>query len=434
MIAKTRRIKDTPELTHELASIALPAPKFVYLPVTNARCAKGEVFVKEGDKVFLGQKIGVRHAAFFDQPIHSTVSGTVRGIEKHGYRSGKPVDCIKIENDFKDEPDPASHPRTEEEAMALTREQVVEIIKDKSLVGLGGSSFPTYVKLNVKPGTKIDVILINGIECEPYLTTDQRTMMEKPYEIIKGIQILENIFDCHDARICIKGIHRECVEKMDEVLKDFPDSGIRVDLMDNYYPQGWETAMIKKSTGRVVKHGELPPQHGVFNVNVATAEGIYEAVYMDRPVYERLMSVNGNGIVNTANLTVRVGTLLSEVIAACGGYRGDAPKRLVLGGPMMGQCVPFDDCVCSKTVTSLLVLEDRKIEELPCVRCGSCVLSCPAHLEPVSIMNAVKAMNKEAIKKLNPLECIECGLCSYSCTSGIRVTDYVKRAKIFARM
>jgi electron transport complex protein RnfC len=204
--------------------------------------------------------------------------------------------------------------------------------------------------------------------------------------------------------------------------------------MQNSYPQGWEVAMMETATGIRLAPGELPAKKGIIDFNAASVVGIYDAVKYNMPVYERYLSVQGDGIVTPANCKLRIGTLLSEVIAQCGGYKGDDKKVLILGGPMMGSAIPTDDTILSKTITSILVLNEHPVEEHPCVRCGSCVLSCPAGLEPVNIMNAVKAVNKEAIKALQPLRCIECGLCTYSCTSGIRVTDYVRRAKIIAKL
>ena len=433
MISKTRHIADTKKLLGMLPTIDIPVPDYIYIATDNARCPSAEVFVKEGDHVYCCQKIGVRHGGFFDQPIHATVSGTFVGYEKHYHRSGKLVNYIKIENDHKDEKDPSLKHRTKEEVEALTKDEITEIVKENASVGLGGSSFPTYIKFQTKDPIK--TILINGIECEPYITADHRLMLEKPERVIEGIQLVMKAFDCHDARICVKSKYHDIIDLYTEVLKRYPNSGITLAPVGNYYPQGWEIEMIKSALGVEIPQGELPSKHGILNFNVSTIVGIRRNILYNAPVIERLITVTGDGIAHPANFKVRVGTPIRYLIEACGGYKDpEKDKVFILGGPMMGSSGPSDDCIATKTVTSIIVLNHEPVEENPCIRCGSCVYSCPAGLEPVSIMNAVKSMDKERVKALNPLRCIECGLCTYSCTSGIRVTDIVRRAKVIAKL
>lgn len=435
MIAKTTHIQDSKNLVGQLPTIEAPAPEYLYLATDNARCGKAEVFIKEGEKVKLCQKIGVRHAAFFDQPIHATCSGTFVGYEQHYHRSGKLVNFIKIHNDFQDTLDPSVKERSPEEIAHLTREQATEIVRDCASVGLGGSSFPTYVKFQTaKP---IKTILINGIECEPYITADHRLMLEEPEKVIAGILLLEQIFSCHDARLCVKSKYHDIRQVYGELLRRYPDSGIVVSPLGNFFPQGWEIAMIKKATGIDVPAGQLPSQFGIMDFNVSSVVGIYEAIRYNRPVTERLITITGDGIRFPSNFRVRVGTPIKALIERCGGYQDpEKPKVFILGGPMMGASLPSDDCIITKTVTSVIVLNREEFKEEPCIRCGSCVLSCPNGLEPVLIMNAMKTVpvDKERVKALNPLKCIECGLCTYSCTSKIHITDYIRRAKIIAKL
>ncbi|MCQ2741974.1 MAG: RnfABCDGE type electron transport complex subunit C [Bacilli bacterium] len=433
MIAKTKKIGGTDNLLSRRPAIPAPIPDFIYIAVNNARCPSADIFVKEGDHVNLCQVIGVRHGPFFDQPIHSTVSGTMVKIEKHYHRCGKLVDFMKIENDHLDTLDPSVVDRTPEQVEALTKDEMIQIIKDCACVGLGGSGFPTYIKLQTKE--KIDHILINGIECEPYLDTDQRYMMDHAKEIIGGTMLLQKMYGVKDARICIKETHPEIINDLQAILdKHYKDSGITIAKMKNFYPQGWEVAMVKTALGIDMEPGKIPPMYGIMNVNVTTVASIYLAIWNNRPVTERYMSVNGNGINAPSNFVVRVGTPVINLVHAAGGYKGEEKKILIFGGPMMGAALPNEDCIATKTVTSLIVMNESKKPEAPCIRCGSCVLSCPQHLQPVLIMEAVKAMNKENIKALKPLNCMECGLCTYSCTSGIRVTDFVRRAKIIAKL
>ncbi|MBE6142221.1 MAG: RnfABCDGE type electron transport complex subunit C [Erysipelotrichaceae bacterium] len=433
MIAKTKAIHDTKNLVGSLPAIRYVDPEYVYCAVTNARAAKADILVKEGDHVNCGQKIGVRHGPFFDQPIHSSVSGTYVGIEKHYHRNGKLTDFLKIKNDHLDTFDPSIRTRTPEEIAKLTKADITEIVKEQALVGLGGSSFPTYIKFQTDK--KIDVVLINAIECEPYITADHRLMMEFPYRIVDGIKYAMQAFNCHHAKICIKSKYKDLKLLYTQLLKEYPDSGIELCCVGNYYPQGWEVAMIKEATGIELNPGELPSNRGIINFNVSTIVGLYKAVKYNMPVVKRFITITGDGIIYPKNFRVRVGTAIKDLLPLCGGYKNpDKDKVFILGGPMMGASVPNDDVIITKTVTSIIILDKTEYKENPCVRCGSCVLSCPTHLEPVQIMNAVKTLDKERIKKLNPLKCIECGLCTYSCTSKIQVTDYIRKAKMIAKL
>ena len=433
MISKTNHIKDTKKLTGSLPAIRYTQPKYLYIAMANARCPKADLYIKEGDHVNYCQVIGMRHGPFFDQPIHATCSGTFLGLEKHYHRNGKLTDFIKLENDGQDTLDSSVCIRTPEEIAALIREDFVRITKDCALVGLGGSSFPTYIKFQTnKP---INMILINGIECEPYITADHRIMLEYPYRIMEATQYAMQAFNCKHAKICIKSKYKDIKAVYQEVIKEYAGSGIELCCVGNYYPQGWEVEMIKNATGIQLKQGELPADHGIMNFNVSTMVGLYKAIKYNMPVNKRDITVTGDGINHPKNFRVRVGTSIKDLIPMCGGYKNpEKEKVFVLGGPMMGASVPSDDCIITKTVTSVIVLDKVTEKEEPCVRCGSCVLSCPVHLEPVQIMNAVKTLDKERIKALNPLKCIECGLCAYSCTSKIQVTDYVRKAKLIAKL
>ena len=433
MISKTTYIHDTKHLTGALPAVRYTDPKYLYIATSNARCAKADVYIKPGDHVNSCQVIGMRHGPFFDQPIHATCSGTFIGYEKHYHRNGKLTDFIKIENDFLDTLDPSVIRRSPEEIDALTKDDVTQILKDTALVGLGGSSFPTFVKFQTN--VPIHTILINGIECEPYITADHRIMLEYPYRIMDAIKYTMKAFNCKHAKICIKSKYKDIKAVYEQVIKEYEGSGIELCCVGNFYPQGWEVAMIKSATGIEVKSGELPSKYGIINFNVSTMVGLYKAIRYNMPVIKRDITITGDAIKFPRNFRVRVGTSVKELIDLCGGYKNpDKDKIFILGGPMMGASLPSDDCIITKTVTSVIVLDKTDYKEEPCVRCGSCVLSCPVHLEPVQIMNAVKTKDKERIKALNPLRCIECGLCTYSCTSKIQVTDYVRKAKIFAKL
>lgn len=432
MIAKTREIANTKNLTvSNLPLIRYVDPDYTYYAVTNARCNTGEVFVKPGDYVKIGQAIGLRHAPYFEQPIHSTVSGTVEGIVKKFHRNGKLVEFIKVKNDKLNVFAETAVERTPEEIAKLTREDFIRITKEQSLVGLGGSSFPTYIKFQTTD--PIDTIVINAVECEPYLSADHRIIMDYPDRIYNGISYAMQAFNAKRTVICIKKKYDDLYECLQTARGRYPNINVEVKRVGNYYPQGWEIECIKSGLGIEVPSGVLPAKLGVMVFNVSTIVGLYKAIRYNLPVIKRNFTLNGDGITSPANYRLRIGTSLQEIIENAGGYKGEENKVLILGGPMMGSCLVRDDAVITKTCTSCLIFNEKNEVEEPCVRCASCVYSCPAGLQPVSIMQAVKNNDKDALKnKLNIKACILCGMCSYTCTSKIHLTDYCRKAKKMA--
>lgn len=437
MISKTREIHGSNQLvkivkaTNSLPTIRYVDPEYVYLAITNARCPQGESYVKIGDYVKVGQQIGLRKGPFFEQPIHATVSGEVVGTVKKFHRSGKLTEFIQIKNDFKDEFVDTIGERSPEEIAKLTREDFVKLTKDMALVGLGGSSFPTYIKFQTTD--PIDTILINAVECEPFLSADHRLVLEFPFRILRGITYAKQAFGAKRAVICIKKKYDDLYDTLKAAIARHPEFNIEVKKVGNYYPQGWEIEMIKSGLGVKVPAGVLPSKLGIMVFNVSTIVGLYKAVRYNMPVVKRNFTLTGTGLNVPQNFRVRVGTSIKELIDYSKGYKGDEDKIIILGGPMMGANLVRDDAVISKTCTSCIILNEEKTVEEPCVRCASCVYSCPAGLQPVSIMQAVKNGDKEALKtKLNIKSCILCGMCSYTCTSKIHLTDYCRKAKKMA--
>lgn len=437
MIAKTREIHGNSQLvkivkaTNSLPTIRYVDPEYAYFAITNARCPQGESYVKVGDHVKVGQQIGLRKAAFFEQPIHATISGEVVGTVKKFHRSGKLTEFIQVKNDFKDEFYETIKERTPEEIAALTREDFVKLTKDMALVGLGGSSFPTYIKFQTTD--PIDTILINAIECEPFLSADHRLVLEFPFRILRGITYAKQAFGAKRAVICIKKKYDDLYDTLTAAIARHPEFNIEVKKVGNYYPQGWEIEMIKSGLGIKVPAGVLPAKLGIMVFNVSTIVGLYKAVRYNMPVVKRNFTLTGTGITVPQNFRVRVGTALKDLIDYSKSYKDDENKVMILGGPMMGANLVRDDAVITKTCTSCIILNEEKEQEEPCVRCASCVYSCPAGLQPVSIMQAVKNGDKEALKTtLNIKACILCGMCSYTCTSKIHLTDYCRKAKKMA--
>lgn len=426
MIAKTKYIH-AKQMTSELPLVRYVDPDYVYIPITNSRCPEGQLSIEVGAKVTVGQVIGLRKASFFEQPIHSTVSGTFEKIEKKFHRGGKFLECAVIKNDKQDTFCETVKERTEEEIEKLTQEDYVRIVKENSLVGLGGSGFPTYIKLMTKD--PIHTIMLNGIECEPFLTSDYRLMIEFPDRILRGLIYAMKAVKASKGVICIKEKYHAVYDVLTQACHRYPNYDIKVCNVGNYYPQGWELEMIKTATGIQVPQGVLPSKFGILNFNVSTIVGFYKAIRYNLPVVKRNFTVTGDGIQRPQNFRIRVGTPLKELIAMCNGYVDNEDKILIMGGPMMGMSFVRDDIVTSKTSTSAIILNKKTYKEEPCVRCGSCVYSCPCHLKPVQIMNAVKSKDTTALQNLNVKKCIECGLCTYSCTSKIHVTDYIRQAK-----
>ncbi len=429
MIKKSRKVRDYKELTKALPTLRYLEPEAVYIHLHNARCKTYDLFVKEGDKVTLGEIIGERHGGFFEQPIHSTISGTVGKVSKKLHRTGRKVDCIEIKNDFKETFHESVFDRTDNVIESLTQDDMVQILKEKSLVGLGGSGFPSYVKLATKE--KIDTVVINAVECEPYLSSDYRLILEHPGRVIKGMKYIMQALSCKKGIIAIKSEKDPLYQVLTQVIKGrFPDLDIEVKRLGNHYPQGWEIEVFKWALGIDIPFGELPMKYGVIGFNVSTAVGVFDAIKHNLPVTKRYFTLTGDAIKFPQNFRVKVGTSVKKLIELSDGFKNEYDEVLVImGGPMMGVSTVSCDVIVSKTTTSVIVLQNIDYEEEPCVRCGSCVYSCPAHLEPVQIMNAVKRNDKEVMKGLEAFRCIECGLCTYVCTSKIHVTDYIRKAK-----
>lgn len=426
MIAKTKQITGVVSTT-SLPTLRYVDPEYIYLAVTNARCATSDIFVKVGDKVKIGQVCGIRKGGYFEQPVHSTVSGEVVGFVKKFHRSGKLTEFIQIKNDHLDEWITPEKERTDEEIDALTLEDYARITKECSLVGLGGSSFPTYIKFQTKD--PIHTILINGVECEPYISSDHRIMLEHPRRVILGASYAMKAFKAKRVLICIKKKYQDLYDCLTAELTRFPELPIEVCRVGNHYPQGWEIEMIKSALGIKVPTGVLPAKLGLMVFNVSTIVGLYRAIKHNQPVIKRNFTISGDGIKIAQNIRLKIGSSLKDVIELAGGYKGDENKVLIMGGPMMGANLVRDDAVITKTCTSTIVLNEKPYVEEPCVRCASCVYSCPAELQPVQIMQAVKNKDKAALAKLNIKACILCGMCSYTCTSKIHLTDYCRKAK-----
>src|SRR5690606_36885248 len=431
MITRTRFIPDGKKVLKKLPLVHYLEAPYLYYPMTNQRCPEGETCVVFGQFVKVGEVIGTRKGAFFEQPIHATVSGEVVGHELKYDASGQKVNCMIVKNDYKYEVHESVKTRTDEEILNLTKADYVEIAKNAGLVGLGGSGFPTYIKLNTK--AEINIVLANGVECEPKLISDYELMMNYPEELIKGLIYAMRALNAKIGIIAVKKKYMELVERINFALNAYPEYDIQVVPVGNYYPQGWELEAIKSATGIVVPQGKLPADYGVVPFNVSTLQSLFHAVKYGLPVLERYFVISGDGAVNKS-FKIRIGTPIHNLLEKAGGYVDThIPKTLIMGGPMMGTNLPSDEIISTHTATSLIVQTTVYSDEDPCIHCASCVYSCPVQIQPVQIMNAVKAKDKDFLKTLSVNKCIECGLCSFVCPSKIHLTDYMRQGKRILR-
>ena len=400
----------------------LPKGDLVY-PLSQHIGAPSVPCVKKGDTVLAGQKIADA-GGFVSVPLHASVSGTVKGIEKRLNATGSMVDCIVIENDQQYQETEFQEARLED----LTKEEILNRIKEGGVVGMGGAGFPTHVKLAPKDPSKIEYILVNGAECEPYITSDYRRMIEEPEKVVKGLQVILTLFDSAKGYICIEDNKPDCIAKMKELVKDI--NRIEVKEMMTKYPQGGERTLIYAATGREINSTMLPADVGCVVDNVETVISVYKAVILGRPVNSRVVTVTGDGIKEPKNLLVLAGTDMSELVDAAGGLKGKIAKA-ISGGPMMGFALYDLHVPCTKTTSAFLFLEHDAVSEAQeiqtaCINCGRCVSVCPGHVLPARLAKLAERGDMAGFEALDGMECCECGCCSYICPAKRPLTQSIK--------
>lgn len=425
-------IDSAKDLTADLPIETLPAPDRAVLPLSMHIGAPAAPLVKPGDHVFLGQKIAEAQGNVSSN-IHASVSGTVTGMEKRYLPNGMVSQCLVIKNDFLDTPDPSIKPR--ESGLTLPPEKIRQLLLEKGIVGMGGATFPTHIKYAPQnSGRIIDTIILNGIECEPYLTADYRLMLEHAPDIIRGLKYFMKASLANKGIIAIEDNKPRAIELFRRLTEKEPD--ISVAVCAEKYPQGGERQLIYAVTGRVVPQRGLPSSVGVIVDNVATACQAALAVKDDIPCYERIVTVSGNAVRSPGNFRVRLGTLYSHLVEeGAQGLKSEA-ARIISGGPMMGFSLSSLDFPVTKGSGGLLVFNSlsplgRMQPEQQCVRCGRCVDACPMFLEPTQIYKAAKRREWSAALKFNIGSCIECGSCAYSCPAHIPLVQYIRLGKQF---
>ena len=406
----------------------LEVPAQVIVPMGQNLGAPAKPVVKRGDKVKTGQLLA-EAGGFISSHVHSPVSGTIFKIDNvmdmSGYR--RPAFIIKVEGDEWMENIDRSETLVTE--INLTSEEIIAKVKEAGIVGMGGATFPTHVKLMVPPGKKADYLIINGVECEPYLTADHRLMLEKGPEIIVGTKILMKALKVNRAVIGIENNKPDAIRKMNELVSG--EEGITVQPLQVKYPQGGEKQLIKAVTGWEVPSGKLPIEVGCVVQNVGTAFAVYEAVTKNKPLIERVVTVTGKALEKPSNLKVRIGTPVKELVKAAGGLPEDTGK-IIGGGPMMGKALATLEVPVVKGTSGILLMreeESHRAVEGPCIRCSKCTQVCPMGLEPFLLSRLARIGRFEEAEKEKVMDCIECGSCQYTCPANIPLLDYLRLGK-----
>lgn len=404
----------------------IDAEDVMVYPLSQHIGAPAKAVVAVGDRVLKGQLIA-EAGGFISAPVFSSVSGTVKAIENRLVVNGNNDECIIIENDRENET--VSDFGKDRSLDSLSAEDIVDIIKKAGIVGLGGAGFPTGVKVSPKNANNIDTVIINGSECEPYLTSDYRLMLERNEEIIKGIKAVLKALPNAKAVIGIENNKPEAIKILDE--KTSSEDKISVCPLKTKYPQGGERQLIYAITGRKINSKMLPADKGCIVLNTASCYAIYEAVYKNMPLIHKVMTITGEAVLSPCNVDVPLGVSHSYVLEKCGGAKDDVVK-FISGGPMMGMAMSSLDVPVVKTSSSILAFSKDDVAALPqsaCIHCGRCVKACPQILVPQMMAKAVRSQNMDRFDELGGMECIECGCCTYVCPAKIPLTQMFKLGK-----
>lgn len=393
----------------------------VVIPLSQHIGAPAKACIAVGDRVLVGQKIG-EAAGFISANVHSSVSGTVKKIEPHLVAGGSMVQCVVIENDGEYEEFPWELKEYEE----MTKEEKREAIKEAGIVGMGGAGFPTNVKLSPKNEDDIEYVIVNGAECEPYLTSDYRRMIEEPEILIEGLNMVLSLFDNAKGIIAVEDNKLDAVIALKKLVKK--EEKIDVKAVYTKYPQGGERALINAVTGREVNSSMLPADVGCVVNNVDTIFAIHNALRNHKPLISRIVTVSGDDIVEPGNFLVPVGTNMKQVIDAAGGFKIE-PRKIISGGPMMGIAVFSTDYPVTKGTSAVLAFKKDEVsasEPSACINCGKCLSACPGHIMPARLADYAEHGDVDSFVANYGMECCECGCCSYICPAKRNLTQAIK--------
>ncbi|MEG1945220.1 MAG: electron transport complex subunit RsxC [Oscillospiraceae bacterium] len=412
--------------TENCATGELISPNKVMLPLSQHIGKPAQVCVKKGDAVFVGTLVG-KADGFVSANIHSSVSGTVLGLAELVSTSGAPMTCVEIESDKKFTPDPSL-----QRPVVTDAKQLVEAVAQSGLVGLGGAGFPTHVKLAIPKNAHIDTLIINGAECEPYITSDYREMLESTADIVEGVLLVKKLLGLERAVIAVEKNKPKAIEALKMCAKD---TGIEIVALKCTYPQGAEKVLISSVAKRQVPAGKLPSDAGVLVLNVCTVSFINKYMKSGMPLVQKRVTVDGGAVTEGKNLLVPIGTRISELVEACKGYSCE-PKKLLMGGPMMGISLCTDDYPILKNNNAVIALSQQEVklcDNNPCIRCGRCIKACPMRLSPAEIQLCYELGDTKQQQELGVMNCIECGSCTFVCPAMRSITQTMRLSKAAVR-
>ncbi len=415
------------ELTREKPLKKAGKPEEVVIPLQQHIGAPLEPLVKKGEHVKKGQKIGDTDS-FVAAPVHASVSGTVKGIQKVLIPSGQKTESIIIEADDEEEIDDSL--KINKDTEDLTPKEIIDTVREAGIVGLGGAMFPTHVKLSVPDDKEVEYFVLNGIECEPFLNVDNRMMIERPTDIISGMKLMMKAADVKKGIIGIEDNKPKAISNMKKAVEK--EDNIDIEVFETKYPQGGEKMLIKALLDREVPAGGLPLDVGVIVNNITTAVAVFEAITEGKPLIERTITITGEGIKEPTNLYYRIGTKVIDLIEETGGFEG-TPGKIILGGPMTGGAQHTNEVPTVKGTSGVIVLHEKSVKKFdpkPCIRCARCVDSCPMYLLPLKLSDLAQYERYDELDKYNVQSCIECGSCSYICPSDRPLLDYIRIGKM----